>query len=260
MDLTKYIKEFNDFGVVLIKDFFSNEEANDIVSYADNLEKLKESPGKYMIYFEKTNSEKFKSRIENFLKYDNNIKEFFDSKIQQFANKMNNTSMNLLKEKMNWKRSGGKGFKAHQDQPAWNDFSPKKYVTVAVFANKCTKENGCLQFGYDKNGKKFDDYVEYNKEGLGEINEKLESELNWKYFESNINDILLFDSYVPHRSFENTTNSSRRIFYFTFHDSKYGNFYDSYINNKRKYFPPDIERNKDVNILNNKYNLANPIV
>ena len=33
-----------------------------------------------------------------------------------------------------------------------------------------------------------------------------------------------------------------------------------YFKKKREEFPPDIEReNKDINILGNKYNLANPI-
>ena len=39
--------------------------------------------------------------------------------------------MSLFKDKLNWKHPGGKGFKPHQDHPAWNDFNPDIFYSVA---------------------------------------------------------------------------------------------------------------------------------
>ena len=168
--------------------------------------------------------------------------------------------MLLFKDKLNWKYGNGKGFKPHQDHPAWVDFKPDRYISVAIFANKCTKENGCLEFGIS--GSRINSICEYNKNGLGEILPDIENSLKWTPATSTPRDILLFDSFVPHRSKDNRTCSPRRIFYFTFNEEKYGDLYENYLTQKRKEFPPDIERIGDnlVKIEGNKYNLANPMV
>ena len=70
--------------------------------------------------------------------------------------------------------------------------------------------------------------------------------------------IILFDSFVPHRSGPNLSNGSRRVIYLTYNLSDEGDYYEEYFASKRKNFPPDFERKGPVN-LTNKYNLANPI-
>ena len=90
----------------------------------------------------------------------------------------------------------------------------------------------------------------------------IENNLKWEYIQTNTSDLLIFDSYVPHRSSKNISNTSRSIFYFTYNKSIEGDFHTKYIENKRLYFPPPNERNNNQNIqiTNNKYNLANPLV
>ena len=253
MDSHKIVFDKN--GYVLIKDFFSEEEAKNIVRYADELETWTEQANKWMIYFEES---KRKSRIENFLEYHSETKALLDNRIRPLVEKIYGAKMNLFKEKLNWKYGNGNGFKAHQDQPAWSDFEPDRFVSVAMFANNCTSENGCLEFGISD--KKFTEICGYNKGGLGEINKEIENELEWIPAITTPRDILLFDSYVPHRSHKNTTENPRRIFYFTFNEEKYGDLYSDYLVKKRTEFPPDIERVKgqSVSINGNKYNLANP--
>ena len=53
------IETFNQNGYVLIKNFFTEEESKQIVNFANTLETWKETPNKWMIFFEK---EKKKSR------------------------------------------------------------------------------------------------------------------------------------------------------------------------------------------------------
>tara|TARA_B100000787_G_C16197105_1_gene301753 strand:- start:4249 stop:5007 length:759 start_codon:yes stop_codon:yes gene_type:complete len=249
------IETFKKTGVVLLHNFFTEEEADQIVHFANQLENWEEKPNKWMIYFEKANT---KSRIERFIDYYPELKKFMETKVYPKVNTIFGKETFLFKDKLNWKQGGGKGFNAHQDHPAWSDFTPSEYITVALFANDSTIQNGCLQFGRGET--KFIKECPYNKEGMGEIKPEIENKLKWDFSETTTRDLLLFDSFVPHRSYKNITDCSRRIFYFTFNDQKEGDLYKEYFVNKRTYFPPDIERTESVSITNNKYNLANPIV
>jgi len=249
------IQLYRDNGYVLLKNFFTSEEASKIVEFADELETVEEAPGKWMIFFEKN---KTKSRIEHYVYYHQKLHDLLATRVYPIVDTISEKKNYLFKDKLNWKHGGGKGFGAHQDHPAWSDFEPNVYISAALFANNSTQENGCLQFGKGKH--KFNKECDYNKEGMGEITSEIEETLEWSLSETTPRDLLLFDSFVPHRSYENKTHNSRRIFYFTFNDKKYGYLYNKYFLNKRKFFPPEIERNTKVNTTNNKYNIANPIV
>ena len=263
--------EFNQKGFILLKNFFTEEEGKQIKDIAEELENWKEEPFKWMIYFEnkqnnkdnKDNKDcnKIKSRIENFLSYHPVIQDIFEKNLNPIVNEITQKDLVLFKEKMNWKNPKGKGFRPHQDQPAWTDFKPPIYYTLALFGDNTTKENGCLEFASQSNGERITTLLDYQKKGTGELRPKVVSSLNWEHVETTSRDVLIFDSYIPHRSDDNTTDNSRRIFYFTFNEKEQGNFYDAYLIKKREEFPPDIERNylKEVSLLGNKYNLANPI-
>ena len=251
-EINKYKNDLEQNGYVLIKNFFSNQEAEQIHNFRLELEQLQESKGKWMIYYEENNGNKLKSRIENFIHYKEHIKNFLDNKIKSLLESLLSQKMVLFKEKINWKLPGGNGFKAHQDHPAWNDFNISKFYSVAIFGNNSTIENGCLQVSSKNN-----DHI-FNHNGC--ISESIENQLDWKYIESTPKDLLIFDSYIPHKSDKNNSSNSRSIFYFTFNKLSEGNHYQKYVENKRKYFPPENERNnQNIDLNNNKYNLGNPL-
>lgn len=252
-----YRKIFNRDGYVHIKNFFSEEEGSMIQKIIDDLFKYPEIPGKYMKYYETANNGRQLSRIEYFIKYNTNMKKIFDDKVQPLINNLCQEKMCLFKDKVNWKLGGGNGFKAHQDFPAWSDFPPKYFLTVAMFGDKCTQENGCLEMvsGYHNKGILSNTY-----ENGGGINDNIVKSLVWKPVLSNIRDIVIFDSFTPHKSEANTTQESRRICYFTFNKECEGNYYEDYFKKKREMLPPDIEKDHTkVYNENSKYNLANPI-
>ena len=252
-----YREMFNRDGYIHIKNFFSEQEGFMIQNIIDDLYKYPEIPGNYMKYYERTNNGRQLSRMEYFIKYNEDVKNLFKNKVNPFINTLCIDSMVLFKDKVNWKLSGGNGFKAHQDYPAWSDFPPKYFLTVAMFGDQCTLENGCLQMVQGK-----------HKEGIlantydkgGGINDDIVESLTWKPVLSGIRDLVVFDSYTPHKSEANTTDKSRRIFYFTFNREREGFHYEDYFKKKREMLPPDIEKdNTKVYNQNSKYNLANPI-
>ena len=241
-------------GFILLEDYLTSEEGDKIVNWADQLEEYPEEAGKWMIYFE---SENKKSRIENILDYHQGLKNFVHDKITPLLESIYMNKMTLFKDKMNWKRGYSKGFKAHQDQPAWSDFPPQIFITVALFANDTTIENGCLEFVSKRHQ---EGIFNHNISGKGELDAYIEEKMDWKNIPTTTRDILIFDSYAPHRSGENNTDGNRRIFYFTYNLENDGNFYYDYIRKKRQEFPPNIERKEGVIYNGNRYNLANPMV
>ena len=244
-------KQYWENGYLLLKDFLSKEESTNIVNWANELEKYPEEPGKWMIYFESNHK---KSRIENILNYHEKLNEFVESKIYPLVKDIYGKEMTIFKDKLNWKMGHSKGFMPHQDQPAWSEFPADRYISVALFANESTVDNGCLEFvsKQHKNGV----YTHENSQ----ITPKIVDSFDWNYVTSTTSDVLLFDSYAPHRSGPNITNNSRRIFYFTFNEKSIGSFYNDYMKKKRANFPPNIERLAGKEYKSSIYNLANPII
>ena len=246
-----YKKNLEKNGYLLLKDFFNTEQVNQINKFKSELEYLKEEKGKWMIYYEEKKNKTLKSRIENFVNYNENIKNFLNKYVIPLLNNICETEMVLFKDKINWKYPNGDGFKAHQDHPAWNDFEISRFYSVAIFCSTCTIENGCLQIAKEQNNVILND---------GCIPKNIEEELNWEYIETTPVDLLIFDSYLPHKSDKNISNNERSICYFTFNKLEEGDHYEKYVENKRKYFPPPNERTNNIAIENNKYNLGNPLI
>ena len=55
-------------------------------------------------------------------------------------------------------------------------------------------------------------------------------------------DVVFFDCFVPHRSGDNPTNEARRVLYVTYSPASEGDHRAAYFADKRKSYPPDIER------------------
>lgn len=252
-----YQQSFLNNGYIHITNFFSEEEVAIIKNIINKLYQYPEVPGKYMKYYETINNSRQLARIEYFINYNQNIRHLIQNKVHPFINTLCGESMVLFKDKLNWKLAGGNGFKAHQDYPAWSDLPPKYYLTAAMFGDKCTVENGCLEMvsGMHRNG-----ILPNTYDKGGGIDDNVVRSLNWNPILSDVRDLVVFDSYTPHKSEANTSKDARRILYFTFNKESEGNYYETYFKKKREMLPPDIEKDpsKDYNI-NNKYNLANPI-
>lgn len=238
-------------GFIKLSNSLSHEDAQLIRKCANELNQIEEMAGKWMIYFESNGN---RSRIENFLSFKADMKKFVESKLQPLLEKTIGKKMSIFKDKMNWKHGKGKGFAPHQDHPAWTDFKSDRFYTIAVFADDTTVENGCLEFAENLNQK----LLPYNKSGNGGLQNA--DTFDWKAVTTTSRDVLIFDSFAPHRSGDNMTDGSRRIFYFTYNPTSDGSFYDEYLEKKREEFPPRIERKEGqtYSAVNNKYNLANP--
>ena len=112
-------------GYLLEKSFFNQNEIDlwkTGVSYFQNIPEIISGP---MKYFEKSqiNGDVILNRVENFCDYLPLVKDLIEGdKIQTLLQKLTGRSYVLFKDKINFKLSGGGGFRPHQDGAAFRKF------------------------------------------------------------------------------------------------------------------------------------------
>ena len=119
----------------------------------------------------------------------------------------------LFKDKINFKLPGGAGFLCHQDATAFaveDDFMAKYHITAMIAIDESTVEKGCLQVAPHQ-----------HTHGLlpntdGVTNRDVEESIEFINVLCDPGDLVIFDSYIPHRSGFNTTDESRRSVFLTY--------------------------------------------
>jgi hypothetical protein len=234
------IARFHRDGFVLVPGFYDAAETRRITGWVDEVTAWPELPGRHMVYYEdslKLPGTRVVQRIEDFTPYHAGFERLFNSgrMADAIADLLGEQAL-LFKEKINYKLPGGDGFKAHQDaQAGWNVYA-SFYVTALVSIDEATPENGCLECaaGWHDKGLVGDEWTP-----LGEGETK---DMVFESFPTKPGDAMFFDSYAPHRSGPNLTDHSRRVLYVTYNRASEGDHRAQYFADKRKSFPPDIER------------------
>lgn len=133
------------------------------------------------------------------------------------------------------------------------------FCCVQVSIDPATLENGCLEAvrGEHKKG------ILPHPDGVLDpaLTRQYEQQRRWEPILTELGGTVIFHAAVPHRSGTNRSNSARRIHYLTFNPASDGDFRAAYYENKRRAFPPDIERKPGVDYSEGAkiFNVANPI-
>ncbi|MEE2788317.1 MAG: phytanoyl-CoA dioxygenase family protein [Myxococcota bacterium] len=230
---------------------------NDLNAWVTELAEWPESPGKWMKYFEAGHAHRQLCRVENFVQYHGELSALLrgPAVIDAVGALMGRAAV-LFKEKINFKLPGGAGFEAHQDAPAFGMFGHAYHVTMMVAVDDATEANGCLEFA---------DPVAVGEllaqTDSGTIHPDVVASLDWEPCEVRAGDVVFFDSYVPHRSNRNESQSARRALYVTYNALADGDVRTAYFEQKRAAFPPECERVAGVDYAGqtSPFNLGNPI-
>ena len=214
-----------------------------------------------MKYFEATESERQTlCRVENFLPVHPGLRDLFRRPdLLALLEGLLGEPAVLFKEKINYKLPGGDGFRAHQDAPAFAMFGQRYHVTAMVSVDATTPENGCLEV---VNG--HGDSAPLQQAEDGTLAPEVVAALDWKPLPTAPGDLLVFDSYLPHRSGPNRSSASRRAYYVTYNRASDGDRRDDYFALKREAFPPESERGEGDDSgaphpAARYFNLGNPI-
>ena len=246
-------------GWLWLKKFFSQEEALKLRSWAEEISGWPELPGKWMRYYErnpKTSPDKVLARIENFEPYHTELALFLCSEmVKDLLAECADEPVVLFKDKINYKKAGGRGFAPHQDAPAYIGFGIEYFITMMIPVDNFTEENGCLELALDACQRVF---LPQNPDGT--LHEDTVQGLAVERVLAESGDVIIFDGYVPHWSGPNRSLHDRRAYYLTFNLASMGDKRCEYYLRKRQLFPPDCERiaGVDYSAIGRQFNLANP--
>jgi 2-aminoethylphosphonate dioxygenase len=227
-------------GCLVVRNFVNAAQLAELLRWTVELQEAPEISGRHWVYHEDsvtTPGRRVMQRIENFCPYHEGFDRFIrDGALARWTGTLMGGPVVLFKDKINFKMPGGAGFKAHQDQQAgWTVYAPL-FVTAMVTLDAATLENGCLEVAAGR-----------HREGLiGEQWKPLEEQgLSLEPVPTAPGDVIFFDSYVPHASKANLTDSPRRILYITYNLASAGDHRPRYFADKHASFPPDIDRDRE---------------
>lgn len=237
------LDDFERDGFILVRNAFEPKEINRIVSWVNEVQSYPETPGKQMMYFEKSlldGGKRILQRMENVYDHHEGLQDLFDSaKVKGVVSELFREPTVLFKDKINFKLPGGGGFDWHQDQQAGWWVYAKIFITALICIDPVTPHNGPLEIsaGHHKRGLIGKEWEPLNDDNMKEM--KFESIL------LSPGDMVFFDSFAPHGSGPNMTDQSRRVLYITYNKLSEGDHRKQYYADKRKSFPPDCERDPD---------------
>jgi hypothetical protein len=234
------IENFQRDGFVVVPGLFDEEEMGRISAWTDELQGLPEEPGRCMMYFEPSllrPGERVLQRIENFRPFHAGFAALCDGdKLCGTLARLFGEPAVLFKDKINFKLPGGDGFKPHQDQQAgWSAYADL-FITAMISLDPTTADNGCLELcaGQHTRGLLGGEWTPLTDDDM--------RRLGARPVPTRSGDAVFFDSYTPHASGPNLTAERRRVLYITYNRRSAGDHRVRYYADKRKSFPPDIER------------------
>lgn len=249
------VEAFHRDGFIFVpaEQMWTEDELKALISSVNEMDSWPEKAGHWMKYFEKNlnfgqagheqESERILQRIENFLQYNSSLNHLVNESrfLGMIAQLFGGEEALMYKEKINYKLPGGDGFKPHQDVAAgWWMYGQSLHISALIAIDEATPKNGALELvrGEHKKGMLSGEWKELPQD----LCDQWEQEKRWEMFPTKPGDVVFFDSFVPHRSGPNYTQQARRIIYATYAKKSEGDWRTRYYADKRKSFPPDIER------------------
>ncbi len=230
---------FDRDGYVVVPAMFDAAEITALKRWTSELLEAPEVPGRHMVYGEpslRDRTIRLIQRVENFCPFHAAFDELLNGKLRDDTAVLFGEPAVMFKDKINFKLPGGDGFKPHQDQQAGWSVYASLFITVMVAVDDATAENGCLEIapGHHKRGLLGPEWRPLSASDM------VGFEL--KPLSARAGDVVFFDSYVPHGSQPNLSDGPRRVLYVTYNRSREGDHRERYFAEKRRNFPPDIER------------------
>jgi len=173
-------------------------------------------------------------RVENFVGHHNAWGEVARGSVLGVVSQAFREPAVLFKDKINFKGPGGGGFLAHQDATAYaTNALATHHISVRVAIDHADEGNGPLEVpsrpGLHRQG------IFANRQGV--LEPAVEAALGpWMPVLVEPGDVVLFDSFLPHRSCANTSDRWRRSAYLTYNRRIEGDFHAAYYRKKLQAF------------------------
>ncbi|KAJ5462094.1 Phytanoyl-CoA dioxygenase [Penicillium daleae] len=230
------LQSFQENGYLLVRGFFNPEETKVLQQWALEVHDLPQTPGVPWMPYEEVNGQgqRVLCRTENFANSHAGFDSFLrgqraTSVLQQLAGE----EMLLFKEKINYKLAGSGGFDPHIDANAYTHVKNIKHLTILAAVDEMNAINGGLEV---VNGSH---RMEVPLGADRCIEPAWVDSHRWTPCDLHpgLGDILVFGSYLAHRSGANTSSKDRRAIYATYNCATEGDLHDEYYADRQKLWP-----------------------
>ena len=223
-------RDWENNGYLKIPGFFYSEEVDALQTWVSEISSWEPTLDKWIHHYESTSEGARLSRSENFVPYHTNMKAIVTTgKVLDVVSELMTEPAVLYKEKINYKYPGGGGYAAHQDAPAYEFVN--FHITCLISVDPATSESGCLYFAP---GRHQEGFIALDEKGC--VSPETAAAMTWVASPTAPGDILLFGSYIPHKSLANLSNQPRRIIYLTYNAISQGDWREQYYADKREAF------------------------
>ncbi len=214
---------FHRDGWLVLRGVLPEGKVAEVRAWMDEVTRWAEDGGPGLHHFEQTDDGPRIARSEDFTPYHPGLRALItEGAVPFWVGELFGEPALLFKEKCNYKYPGGGGFAPHQDAAAYRFVD--HHISVMVPLDPATVESGCLYVAPGHvHGK-------LPTDGRGRIEEAAAEALDWRPAEVFPGDLLLFDSYAPHRS------DPRRALYLTYNAASAGDFRAAYYADKNAEF------------------------
>ena len=229
LNLFKHRTFLNINGYVVLKNILTNDTKELLKKYVKEIE-YKQKCSKYLHQFERDgNNNKVLCRTEYIVNNHKGMNKLITTGfIPEIVAKVYDKPIILFKEKINYKYPNTGGYKPHQDITAYPDSN--NHITCMINLCDTNDRNGGISFSPLINTGYPSKHVMQNTRGII----KNTNNLKWINCPTKFGDMVLFNSYIPHKSNPNLTDSPRKSLYITYNDAQEGDLREKYYQNKKK--------------------------
>ncbi|KAK1234635.1 hypothetical protein PQX77_002160 [Marasmius sp. AFHP31] len=226
----------------LVLPAISDDLSKNIVKWTYEVKSLPHRSNAWMHYDEvDSNGERILSRTENFVDYHQGFNDLFRGKMVLGILKQLNSGedMVLFKEKINYKAPWAGGYRAHLDSTSYTHVSKVKHLSFLMAVEPATLENGCLEVVAGSHNPP--EPIPIGKDQC--ISNEWCAKQTWTPVPLETGQLLIFGSYLAHRSADNKSPNGRAAIYVTYNAlSEGGDRHEAYYENRRQHWPPTADR------------------
>ncbi|KIX95059.1 uncharacterized protein Z520_09369 [Fonsecaea multimorphosa CBS 102226] len=232
---------FRKNGYLILRNVLSEEETKDLQRWAQEVHDWPTDANSPWMPYEEINAQgqTVLCRTENYANSHAGLNGLLrGQKLLNLLKQLSGEDMLLFKEKINYKLAGSGGFAPHVDSTAYTHIKNIKHLAILLAVDPSDMSNGGLEV------------VEGSHEmnvPIGEdncIEPDWVKQQKWTPVELKAGQVLVFGSYLAHRSGANHSNQDRKALYATYNCAREGDLHDEYYAHRKVVWPPAQLRKK----------------
>ncbi|KAM0454392.1 hypothetical protein ACHAPV_008472 [Trichoderma viride] len=229
-------------GYLIVRDMLSDTETKELQRWAQEVHDWTPNADSQFMPYEEINSrgETVLCRTENYAGFHKGFNGLLrGKKLLGVLEELSGEPMNLFKEKINYKLAGSGGFAPHIDAVAYNHIKDVKHLTILLAVDKSNFNNG----GLEVVDASHDMDIPLNADDHCITTEWVDAH-EWKPVELEPGQLLIFTSYLAHRSGPNHSDENRKALYATYNLASEGDLHQAYYERRMKEWPATHMRKK----------------